>query len=138
MNPHAVPEQVAVAFAGGVHGVQLAPQDSGESFERQAAPHGCNPVLHVHEQALDMQCAEPPEGALQIVPHVPQLLTSLVRFAHAPEGHSVCPAAQPLSQRCVPFDALSTQTGVPPEHAVPQSPQWVAEVSCVSQPFAAM
>jgi hypothetical protein len=38
-NPHDVPSHVAVAFAGGVHGVQNVPQVEVLMFEAHALPH---------------------------------------------------------------------------------------------------
>lgn len=38
VKPQAVPSQVAVAFAGGVQGVQLAPQVSTAVLEAQTSP----------------------------------------------------------------------------------------------------
>jgi hypothetical protein len=46
VKPQLVPSQVAVAFAGGVHGVQAPPQEEGLELLTQAPPHMWNPTLH--------------------------------------------------------------------------------------------
>jgi hypothetical protein len=67
-----------------------------------------------HLQLLPVQVAPPG----QALPQVPQLDTSLVRSAHLPPEHCICPEGQ-LAAQLVP-----AQTCVPVQ-ALVQLPQWL-------------
>ncbi len=78
-------------------------------------------------QALALQVALATLACrVQLLPHTPQLATSVVSVLHTPP-QSVCPAGQ---AQAPPLQAL------PPLHALPQVPQLVLVLSAASQPFA--
>lgn len=72
-NPHCVPSHVAVAFAGGWHGVHELPQLAGLLFETQAVPHRWKPELHTEPHLVPSQVAVEfaggTHGVHDVVPH---------------------------------------------------------------------
>jgi len=50
----------------------------------QLPPHLVSVPVHVKSQLPELQTAVPPVGAEQVVPHSPQLVTSLWMFLHTP------------------------------------------------------
>ena len=68
-----MPSQVAVAFAGGWHGLHDEPQVAGLLFETQVVPHRWNPGLHVEPHLVPSQVATEfaggTHGVHDVVPH---------------------------------------------------------------------
>jgi hypothetical protein len=71
---------------------------------------------------------------VQIVPHDPQLLRSLVVSVHVVPvvPHAVMPAGHPETHEYVLPEP--EQSGVPPLHAIPHAPQLLTVLTCVSHP----
>lgn len=67
MNPQAVPSQVAVAFPGGVQGVQKVPQVAVLVFATQAEPQRWKPVLQLNPHFVPSQVAVALVGAVHAV-----------------------------------------------------------------------
>ena len=114
--PHALPH--APQFAASVRASTSQPsatrplQSANPVWQR--TPH--TPASHV--AMLD------PAGAVQVVPHTPQLFTSVIVSTHD-VPHIASPPAQPLEQPVEPH------TGVVPEQAVPHMPQFAGSLAAV-------
>jgi len=75
VNPHDVPLQVAVAFAGGTHGVHDVPQVLVLEFEEQVPLQLWKPLLQAKPHEVPSQVAVALVGAEHAVHDVaPQLL----------------------------------------------------------------
>ena len=85
-----------------------------------ALPHSIVPGGQMDPQVPPMHDAVPPDGALQTVPHAPQLWVSLESVTHdVPQSES--PVAQPLVHVNEP--PLAEHMGVDAGHEVPHAPQ---------------
>jgi hypothetical protein len=85
VKPHDVPLQVAVPFAGAVHGVvHEAPHVATAVFDTQVPPQSWNPVLHAMPQAVPLQVAVPFAGVGQAAQEVIPQVAGLVFAAHWP------------------------------------------------------
>ena len=90
------------------------------------------PCVHVPRPQVPVVQVAPALLYVQRLPHAPQLLTLVCRFAHAPApAQYVVPVGHTLTQ------VLPLQY-VPVVQALPQAPQFVAVVSGASQPSEAM
>lgn len=93
MKPQSPAEQLAVAFAGAMHGVQLVPHDSGAVLLTQVPLHSWKPLAQLNVQL----------PLVQVV-----LAFALVRQLWHAEPHAVMSlsATQELPHRCVPLGQL--------------------------------
>jgi hypothetical protein len=83
VNPHAVPLQVSVPFAGDAgHAVHDVPHVASEVLLTHVPLHTCAVVPHTHVPAWQVL----PLG--QVVPQPPQLLLSVCSLTQAP-AHAV-------------------------------------------------
>jgi hypothetical protein len=126
VNPHAVPLQVSVPFAGDAgHALHDVPHVASAVLLTHAPEHRCWPDAQTHEPAWQVL---PPVHAL---PHPPQFALSVCSLTHA-LPQAVWPALQ------VKVHAPLTHAGTPlvgaDVHALPQVPQLVVVVPDVSQP----
>lgn len=78
VKSHAVPLQVAVAFAGGAHGVHDAPQVAMLELLAHAPEHTWKFVLHAMPQVVPLHVAEPLAGVPQGVHAAPHVSGSLL------------------------------------------------------------
>jgi hypothetical protein len=75
-----------------------------------------------------------PTCVVHLVPHVPQLLRSVIVSVHV-VPHAVIPAPHPETHEYVLPDP--EQSGVPPVHVIPHAPQLLVVLTCVSHPWSA-
>jgi hypothetical protein len=97
-DPQRTPSHVAVALAGAPQGAHAAPHVAGAVSLTQAPEQRWWPVGQPSAQRPAWQTPEPPVGAGQAMPHIPQLRASVcVSVQVVP--HRVCArVAQPLVQ----------------------------------------
>jgi hypothetical protein len=73
VKPQLVPSHVAIAFAGGMHCVQLVPHDCVEVLSAQVPPQSWKPPLHVKPHVapshIAIAFAGGTHGVQLIVPH---------------------------------------------------------------------
>jgi hypothetical protein len=98
-------------------------------------PHRCWPALHVKPQTPPgLQVGVPPVTPGQTFVQLPQWLGSVTSFTHV-LPQRVSPDEHPEEHaNAVPASSAGEHTGVPPEHAVVQPPQWPGWLMSVSQP----
>ncbi len=130
-----MPSHVAVPFIVVGHGAHAAPHVAVLLLETHAAPQRWKPGLHVYPQPPPLHVGVEFAGALQVVPHAPQLDGSVwMSTQDMPQRVGVAPP-QPLVQ--VNDEPLPEHTGVLPPQTVPHIPQELALDRSVSHPFAA-
>jgi len=130
VNPHAVPSQVAVAFARGAQGVQAAPQLATLALLTQAPSQRCAPASHVTSHAPIAQRATPPAGAAQAMPHAPQCAALVLVSTSQPLAGLPSQSAKPASQRSAqaPIAQVAAALG-PATQGAQRSPQVSTAVS---------
>jgi hypothetical protein len=122
-NPHDVPSQVAVAFAGALHAVHdVNPQLLTLLFSTHAEPHRCAPGLHVEPQLVPLHVAVALTGVGHGVQDVEPHDVTLLFNWQIPE-QSCAPVEQTPMQDCVlgmhvPAHGLEPLGHAPP-HEVP-------------------
>jgi len=85
VKPQLVPLQVAVALAGGTHGVQLVPQVLTLPFDTQAPLHWCAPDTHAKPQLVPSQVELALAGGLHAMQLAPQVAVSVFDTHTAPQ-----------------------------------------------------
>ncbi len=82
LKPQLTPSHVAVAFAGGVHGVHEAPHVAGLELLTHVLLQAWSPALHENLQAPLSQRTCPFATAAQAFVQLPQWLGEVARSAH--------------------------------------------------------
>ncbi len=141
-TPQLVPSHVAVPFVGALHGVQRVPHDAGDALATHAPPQRWLPGSQAKPHVASTHVDVPPAGVGHTIPHPPQLDGSLRTSVQVVPQRSGEEPAQPAvhAVMIVPLSPLriTAHSGVAPEHAAPQRPQFELVARSVSQPFAYM
>jgi hypothetical protein len=88
VNPHAVPSQVAVEFAGGVQAVHdVVPQLATALLETHVEPHRWKPELQANPHDVPLHVAVAFAGAVHgVVQLVPQVIGLLFAWHELPQA----------------------------------------------------